>query len=1357
MVTVDGTPYHIDATWGDHTSITFQDYFFLASDEKLEYYNFQWSSANGFNAVSTVEKTYEQNLMEKEQEALTALELAEVSFLGDDLANATLLVEALPSDSDEKEGLMTRLQAVESKITAIDLVDVARTSQLRSDYDAANLAVEALAESAKKTELVTELVTILESVGILENLMGDTEYAVEMAEGDKILANAEQAQELIDQLPAGEFKEGLQARLDIVWETVNAEIDLVNQISEATNFVETVEGTMTEEDFNNAQALVSALPDTVYEKAALQTRLDTIHDVVFAYQIAVDAVEEAETLKTMEAVDSARVLVSNVSDQFNRDLLNGRLDTVQAEIQADETLVIEATDAVEVAETTKTQESVDTALVKVALLSEGSVKEDLSNRLQIVQEVINVEAQITEATTAVEDAKSLKTQESLDTARNLVVLLPEGDTKNLLSGELDILQQEINDALTEEEAINKSTDAVVTAETERTQESVDYARTFVSNVQTEEIRVNLMNRLDAVEVEIAEAEVLEQAIIAATQAVELAENKRTQLSVNDAVVLVSDLPDGETKVNLESRLSAVQSEIDAITAQVTEATTAVETAESSETLESINQARLLVDALPVGEDKDNLTLRLDTVEQIVLDRIAEEEALANAILSATNAVVTAESSEVQQDVDDARALVNGLPEGETKTDLNSRLDVVQGDIDTAVALENQIQAASQGVVDAEMLKTQDALDSGRILVNGLPASDTKTDLTARLDSLQDIIDQEALELQIATAISMVEKVESTLLEADLNSAKNLVAELPEGAVKTELENRLTVVETAMNDEDEEVTPEPTDPEEPAEPQPEPAPQPPAPQPTQPTAPTTPEEPTDPGETTVTIEAEVVTVKKEVERTVENNRVIETVRYSKENLEESISGAAKENSRRLVISTRNDEASHESNVTIDKQAVESLRGSSVDVVVDTNSGRFSIPNSVLKQLDEEIEIRLVREESEPVKTRIAEERLLRRVNGAEDVRIVGSPLTIKTSLKDEDFGISVEVNKSELQGYSLQQVKRNIRIFAEHSDSSRRFIDVQVVEVDDKYEFTFETDKFSTFTLVEIGGGDERLAGDNRFGTAIEVSKSNWDTSDFVVLARSDEFVDALAGTPLAIQLEAPLLLTGSRRLNEQTLAEINRLETKTVYILGSTNAISKEVEESLRNRGIDVVRLGGENRYETSVKIAEHLLELTGKDRFEEAFVVNASNFPDALSIAPEAGRRQAPILLARGDAFHTATEGFINSANIENLTAIGGDTVVSKTLAEDYNMERIFGTNRYTTALEVAKTYETASNRVYVATGLNFPDALSAGVVAGINHSSIVLVKEENQSKDLLEFLATRQLTVIGGDAVVNKSIFDR
>lgn len=131
--------------------------------------------------------------------------------------------------------------------------------------------------------------------------------------------------------------------------------------------------------------------------------------------------------------------------------------------------------------------------------------------------------------------------------------------------------------------------------------------------------------------------------------------------------------------------------------------------------------------------------------------------------------------------------------------------------------------------------------------------------------------------------------------------------------------------------------------------------------------------------------------------------------------------------------------------------------------------------------------------------------------------------------------------------------------------------------------------------VNVFGKD--LAVTPRVGTgapgsnAIAISQARFapDAARHVVLSRDDAFPDALAGTPLLG--DGPLLLTPTASLPGAVRAELDRVlpAGATVYLLGGPAALAPGIEDSLVAAGYDVRRLAGDDRFETSVEIAEEV------------------------------------------------------------------------------------------------------------------------------------------------------------------------
>ena len=230
----------------------------------------------------------------------------------------------------------------------------------------------------------------------------------------------------------------------------------------------------------------------------------------------------------------------------------------------------------------------------------------------------------------------------------------------------------------------------------------------------------------------------------------------------------------------------------------------------------------------------------------------------------------------------------------------------------------------------------------------------------------------------------------------------------------------------------------------------------------------------------------------------------------------------------------------------------------------------------------------------------------------------------------------------------------------------------------------------------------RAAGSDRIGTAVAVSQLDFPSggASAVVLARSDDFPDALVAAPLAAATKAPLLFVQGASLPTVTRNEIGRVlgASGTVYLIGSTAAIPASVENTLQSLGYTTTRIGGSDRYATAVAVAN---TLGGRST---VFLATGINFPDALSAGPAAAHMNGVVLLTDGSSMPSVTRSYLN-AHGGTVYAVGGPAA-----AADSNASRIVGTDRMSTAASVASTFFTAPLTVGVASGATFADAMSGG-----------------------------------------------
>lgn len=132
-----------------------------------------------------------------------------------------------------------------------------------------------------------------------------------------------------------------------------------------------------------------------------------------------------------------------------------------------------------------------------------------------------------------------------------------------------------------------------------------------------------------------------------------------------------------------------------------------------------------------------------------------------------------------------------------------------------------------------------------------------------------------------------------------------------------------------------------------------------------------------------------------------------------------------------------------------------------------------------------------------------------------------------------------------------------------------------------------------------------------------------------MIATGYNFPDALAATPLAALNDAPILLTGSDTLHPSTAEEIRRLNATQAWLLGGTSALSDTVVGQLNALGVDTRRLAGTERIGTALAIAD---QVAADSPPTEVWLVTGTDFPDALTAGPTAGRTGQPLLLTGPD-----------------------------------------------------------------------------------------------------------------------------
>jgi hypothetical protein len=304
----------------------------------------------------------------------------------------------------------------------------------------------------------------------------------------------------------------------------------------------------------------------------------------------------------------------------------------------------------------------------------------------------------------------------------------------------------------------------------------------------------------------------------------------------------------------------------------------------------------------------------------------------------------------------------------------------------------------------------------------------------------------------------------------------------------------------------------------------------------------------------------------------------------------------------------------------------------------------------------------------------------------------------------------------------------------------------------------------------------RLAGENRrvtsceaarhqFTNYLEYSQGNWwnpaavrDHPKAVVVVNQNSYADALAAGPLANAVHGALLLNpGQGETDCLSVPGIERVDT--VYLVGGTGVLDATVEEAFRQLGITTItRIGGDDRYETAVKVAQAIDVLRPPGTPQQVFLASGTDFPDALSAGAPAGTAFGSVLLTKGARAAPATSAYLADRPQATVFAIGGPAAAAVTLPAG---NELVGPNRYETATMVADRFFPSPASSAFASGVGFADALAAAAYGGHLGVPVILVGPDAVPNAVFAYAdrhrgTLRGSVLLGGTAAVNRLAFD-
>ncbi len=293
---------------------------------------------------------------------------------------------------------------------------------------------------------------------------------------------------------------------------------------------------------------------------------------------------------------------------------------------------------------------------------------------------------------------------------------------------------------------------------------------------------------------------------------------------------------------------------------------------------------------------------------------------------------------------------------------------------------------------------------------------------------------------------------------------------------------------------------------------------------------------------------------------------------------------------------------------------------------------------------------------------------------------------------------------------------------------------------------------------------ERQYGNDRYETAAAASEDAFNPGVPVAyVATGANYPDALAAGAAAGHQGGPVLLVERNRLPALAITELERLDPHRIVVVGSSAVVSDYVLGLLSrfHVGGGVERIAGPDRYETATRISFDAFA----SGVATVYVASGLDWPDALAAVPQAARTGSPLLLTRPDRIPPVVRQELQRLAPQRIIVLGGPSAVSEAVAAELGTYatagspiRLAGTDRYGTALAIARFHhESGASIAYVATGLNYPDALAAGPVAARRGGPTILVRQNEiptPSRTALDELGLDRIIVLGGPSVVSMGV---
>jgi subtilisin family serine protease len=308
-------------------------------------------------------------------------------------------------------------------------------------------------------------------------------------------------------------------------------------------------------------------------------------------------------------------------------------------------------------------------------------------------------------------------------------------------------------------------------------------------------------------------------------------------------------------------------------------------------------------------------------------------------------------------------------------------------------------------------------------------------------------------------------------------------------------------------------------------------------------------------------------------------------------------------------------------------------------------------------------------------------------------------------------------------------------------------------------------------VLAVGSVDSASLGRSDFsnyGEAVDVSAPG--TNIYSTWINGYRYMNGTSMSTAIVSSVSSIVLRNYPYLNGLQVKEImesSATPLPNVELLGrgliNANAALSYVKKKNRLYGSNSIETAGTISQKGWETLKEKELAIEGTT-IKGTFVIIASGgkFPDSLAASPLASYLDSPILLVK-DQIEDSVLAELARLNPTHALIIGGENAVSQEAVDkiqqqtSINTIRISGLDRYQTAVAINETIPYSTNKAFVVSGENYPDALSIASYSGSKQYPVLFVQKERVPKAVDDYIKKNGITktyVIGGEGVISNKV---